>query len=55
MNRYIVKQGSIYNPGWVVYEQVSERRFRKHGTFKTKKAAQELCNYLNWHIAEVSA
>lgn len=36
-----VEQGSEYNPGWVVYEQVAEHHFQARATFDEKAHAEE--------------
>lgn len=47
MSNFKVEQGSIYNPGWVVYEELAPRHYRSHGTFTDKSDADDWCEHLN--------
>lgn len=41
MGRVEVQQGTIYNPGWQVVEQLSEHHWRCLATFERKADANE--------------
>jgi hypothetical protein len=41
-----IHQGSIYNPGWEVAEQIGERHWRVRATFEERADAQEFLSYL---------
>ena len=46
MNKLEVQQGSIYNPGWQVAEEISERHWQVHATFEEKADAEDFLAYL---------
>ena len=45
-DRYFVQQGSIYAPGWHVYENVRDDYRRSRGCFDTRAEAEDLLAYL---------
>lgn len=46
LSKYVLEQGSIYNPGWVVYERIAANHLKSHGTFDEKSDAEEFLAYL---------
>ena len=44
--RYFVERGSVYSPGWHVYEQVRDNYLVSRGCFDEKPDADDFLDYL---------
>lgn len=46
VSKFHVEQGSVYAPGWHVYEEVTEGHLRSLGCFEEKPDAEDFLTYL---------
>lgn len=46
MSRYTVEQGSIYAPGWHIYEELEPRHYRSLGCFDNQSDAEEYLEHI---------